>query len=645
MLAGAGSGKTRVVTVRIAYLLAKGLAKAENILAVTFTNKAAAEMRERVAALIGAEAAKGLWISTFHSFCLRVLRSHAPRLGLRSNFSIYSESDQRGLWRRILRDSDLAKEQLDAGTLSALISRAKNDGHECENYEDPRGDKYGRALPELFLRYQTALRGQNALDFDDLLSLANKLFREHPDALEEYRARLRYVLVDEYQDTNPIQARIMRMLAEPRGNLCVVGDDDQSIYAFRGAAVEHILRFKKLAGKPVKRITLHRNYRSTQTILDAAGAVIAGNRDRHPKTLVAQRGPGRPLDVYHVSDEESEVQRVVERMEQIRDRVSTRWSDFAILYRSNVQSRPFEMHFRSHRIPYRVLGGQNFFERGEVKDLLAYMKVLVNERDETSLLRIVNTPCRGIGDHSLEKLVQLSVAKKTPVGRLLAEASSLETLSGPARQGVEAFRGLMTQARGMLKQGRPSRVLEKIILETDYELHLASLHKGEEALRMRLENVQGLLAGMRSYEAERPEATLLDFLQDSALLSGDDGPDKQDKDKAGGVTLLTIHSAKGLEFPFVFIVGCEEGFLPHEKSLLESGGPEEERRLFYVALTRAERHCCLLHASERTLRGRPRPRTPSRFLLEIPPHLVAAVSLVRPRVETPPRRRERRSRS
>ncbi len=642
VLAGAGSGKTRVVAVRIAYLLAKRLAKPEEILAVTFTNKAAGEMRERIGALVGGQAAQGLWVSTFHAFCLRVLRAHAAKVGLRPNFTIFSESDQRSLWRRIVADGGFHKEQLDLETLVALVSRVKNDGRDSRDVAGERDDKYGAALPDLYLRYQTALRAQNGVDFDDLLSLAVHLFQKHPDVQEQYRQRFKYLLVDEYQDTNPIQAKIVRLLAEPRGNLCVVGDDDQSIYAFRGAAVANILNFRKLGKQAARQILLSCNYRSTQTILDAAGAVIDHNPHRHPKRLTAHRGPGRPLDLFAVNDEEDEARRVAERMQQIRDSVQARWSDFAVLYRSNLQSRPFELYCRAHRIPYRVVGGQNFFERGEVKDLLAYLKVLVNERDETSLLRVINTPPRGIGDHSLEKLVGESGAQHRPLVEMLRSPETHAGLSGSAREGLSQFWALMSKARQALEQQQPSTVLERLMLETDYSQYLSALHKSDGALAMRMDNVQGLLDAMKRYEAENVDGSLLEFLQESSLLGGDEHGKRDEHAAENAVTLMSIHGAKGLEFPFVFIAGCEEGFLPHEKSLWEPGGAEEERRLFYVALTRAQRHCCLLHAATRLLRGRARPRTPSRFLAEIPDTLFNRVSLVREAPAMPPGRARRR---
>jgi ATP-dependent DNA helicase UvrD/PcrA len=637
VLAGAGSGKTRVVTMRIAYLLSRRLAKAEEILAVTFTNRAAAEMKERITDIIGSKSAKGIWVSTFHSLCLRVLRANAQHLGLRRNFTILAQSDQQRLWRRILHDSDLQKESLDAGTIAMLVSDAKNKGADEMTYKTDRADKYGEALPELFLRFQTALRAQNALDFDDLLSLTVKLFNQHPRILARYQKQFRYVMVDEYQDTNPIQAKIISLLAQSRGNVCVVGDDDQSIYAFRGAAVANILNFEKAFGSKARRIVLHRNYRSTQTILDAAGAVINQNSDRHKKNLKAQSGPGRPLDLFHTVDEEDEVKRCVERMKQIREATPSRWSDFAILYRGNTQSRPFEYYLRTHGIPYHVCGGQNFFERGEIRDLLAYLNVIINDRCETSLLRVLNTPSRGIGDASLEKLIAGSARENKPLFKLLRDPDVLESVSSTARGGIESFWNMVTESRKRLKVEAPSDVLQYIVNETGYMDFLASMHKTPGAFELRGENVTILREAMKSYETEQDDPTMLGFLQDTSLLASDDPVKKEDKQANKGVTLSTIHSAKGLEFPFVFIPGCEEGQLPHEKSLFDSG-LEEERRLFYVALTRARRHCCLLTCANRTIRGRSMPRTPSRFLTEIPDKLLQVFSFV-PKKTQPSRKR------
>ncbi|HOF39956.1 MAG TPA: UvrD-helicase domain-containing protein, partial [Candidatus Hydrogenedentes bacterium] len=408
ILAGAGSGKTRVITQRIAHILARGIAQPGEILAVTFTNKAAGEMRERVAALTGAQAARDLVISTFHSFCLRVLRAEITHLGYRKDFTISSEGDARTMVRRLLDNLDGVRETFDPDSFLEQIGWVKNSGLFEVPENQPEGDtdtarKYATWLPAVFEKYQSALRAANTLDFDDLLLLTLRLWREHPRILARYQKRLRYVMVDEYQDTNPLQYELLRLLASAHRNLCVVGDDDQSIYGWRGADIQNILSFEK--DYPDARIvTLEQNYRSTQTILSAANAVIANNRARREKRLWSELGAGRPLDWFVTADEEHEAKMIVSWIQHIRDRTRAKYTDFAVLYRSNLQSRPIEIAMRQAKIPYVVVGGQDFFERTEVKDIIAYLRAVVNPRDEAAFLRIANMPRRGIGDATLHQV-------------------------------------------------------------------------------------------------------------------------------------------------------------------------------------------------------------------------------------------------
>jgi superfamily I DNA/RNA helicase len=645
ILAGAGSGKTRVITQRIAYILAKGVAKPNEILAVTFTNKAAGEMRERVAGIVGRQAAKGIVISTFHAFCLRVLRTEIAQLGYRKDFTISSEGDVRTVVRRLLEDMDGVKDSFDPDNFLEQIGHVKNSGcyevpEDQPEAESETAKKYAKWLPAVFEKYQSALRAANTLDFDDLLLLTLRLWREHPRILARYQKRLRYVMVDEYQDTNHLQYELLRLLVAKHRNFCVVGDDDQSIYGWRGADIRNILSFEQDYPE-AKIVKLEQNYRSTETILAAANAVIANNRERRAKQLWSDLGKGRPLDWFITGDEEHEAKMVVAWIRHIQEKAKAKYTDFAVLYRSNLQSRPLEIAMRQAKIPYVVVGGQEFFERTEVKDIIAYLRAVVNPRDEVAFLRIVNVPRRGIGDATLHLVHDICRAEGCSFAKGLSEALRRGLIQGRAERGIRELLGLLRDFNARFRQpsGPLSLLTQELVERIGYRAELVRTSKSALQLDQKWSNVEAVIEAVARYEEDgEGEPTLAGFLDESALNREEDQRANENQ-KRSGVTLMTIHSAKGLEFPFVFISGIEEGILPHEKSL-KDGGLEEERRLFYVALTRGKRHVTLFEACSRNRRGRERMCTTSRFLKEIPEALLnrrirAAREMVEERVAPP----------
>ncbi len=638
VLAGAGSGKTRVITRRIAYILARGLAEPKQVMAVTFTNKAAAEMRERVGELIGRRAAQEVALSTFHSFCLRVLRRHIEHLGYRRNFSIAGESDARALLRRVVDDMSTRERRFSPGTFQAAISLYKNK-HGAPDPERPgpvaneTEEKYEAHMAHVYERYQSALRAANSLDFDDLLLHTLELWRGHPQLLNRARRQFRYVMVDEYQDTNRVQYELMHMLVAEHRNFCVVGDDDQSIYGWRGADVRNILDFER--DFPEARIiTLDQNYRSTETILAAANSVIRNNTQRREKKLWSELGKGRALDWFVTADEEAEAKEAVKWLQYIRARTGARFRDFALLYRSNLQSKPLEIAFRQAGIPYVVYGGQDFFERAEVKDIICYLKLIANPHDEAAFLRVINMPRRGIGDVTLHKVHDICREKKVSLGKALAEllkhggAEAQAKGGAPAaawaqtERGIRDFLKLIQHFRQRFRSGHAPlhEVCRDYVRAIDYQGELDRTCKNPEAAFNRWQNVELVLGAVEQYAKEAKAPSLVGFLDESHLNTDQDraGRNQEDRD---AVTLMTIHSAKGLEFPYVFIMGIEDGLLPHERSVKENG-LDEERRLFYVALTRGRRHVTLFEAVSRTRHGHARVTATSRFTREIPAELV-----------------------
>lgn len=613
VLAGAGSGKTRVLTYRIAYLLAQGV-QPWQILAVTFTNKAAREMRERVTDLMG-PAGEGVWVGTFHATCVQILRRHADRLGYTNRFLIFDTADQQQAMARVYKDLNLDPKRHDARGARAAISAAKNELVDVDRFEAKASDFRERTIARVYRRYQEVLKENDAMDFDDLIMMTVRLFRDEPDVLEQYRNRFRHILVDEYQDTNRAQYVLIQMLAETHRNLCVVGDADQSIYAFRGADIRNILNFER-DYPDAKVIKLERNYRSTQRILEAANAVIEHNRDRPDKVLWTENEAGPPVVWCRTPSERDEAEYVVEEIERLRREEGIGYGDVALLYRTHAQSRALEEAFVRRGIPYRMVAGTRFYERKEIKDIIAYLRVIANPADSFSLRRIVNVPRRGIGDVTWSRIEEGAAELGIALYDALVHPDVTDMLSAQATQRVERFHEMIEGFRREVAQGRPlTRIAELVMEETGYMEELRR-EKTLEA-EARIENLREFLTVTSQFEREQSN-DLDEFLEHVALVSDVDAWDAE----ADAVAMMTVHAAKGLEFPVVFMVGMEEGVFPHSRSLWESVALEEERRLCYVAMTRAEQRLYMSSALARTLMGAVAQNPPSRFLDEIPSHLL-----------------------
>ncbi len=623
LLAGAGSGKTRVITCRIAYLLRRCETPPQAIVAVTFTNKAAREMKERVDDLVGRRQTKGMIVSTFHSLGMRILREDIAKLGYKKNFSIYGAADQARLVRDLLQGIG-GERKIDADRVLWKISDAKSRLLSPEQFVPRSQDEAELAAAQLYPRYQRALKAFNAVDFDDILLLSVRLLDEHPDVLERYRDRFRYLMVDEYQDTNPAQYRLLRLLCDGHRNLCVVGDDDQSIYAWRGADVRNILDFEK-DFPDARVIKLEQNYRSTGTILSAANAVIRNNTKRKEKALWTSGESGDLIDAILCDDGEDEARVVVEHIHALRARHELAYRDFAILYRTNVQSRAFEEQLRYENIPYVLIGGQQFFDRKEVKDVLAYLQVLVNPRDEVNLLRILNYPRRGIGDTSADRLIRISAEQEKPLWEILKGAGEMPELGEKAQDAIASFVALMERFRERFRRGgRLAEKCRELLAELKMEDEIYRNADDPAKGKRRVENMEEVVNAMASYEEREESPTLSGFLEKVSLLDRDTPGrgTKEEKLAQDAVILMSLHSSKGLEFPCVFLVGMEEEYLPHKKSLHETFDIDEERRLCYVGITRAQRILLLLGAARRKKFGRRIERVPSRFLAEIPAELL-----------------------
>ncbi|HEY4745674.1 MAG TPA: UvrD-helicase domain-containing protein, partial [Desulfuromonadaceae bacterium] len=584
ILAGAGSGKTQVITTRIVHLLKDKRVPAANILAVTFTNKAAREMRERVGAMAGSMA-DGMVISTFHSLGVRILRRDIRALGFKPNFSIYSTSDQAGVLRQAMRERDIDPKQYDPDAILWRISGLKNRLVAPAEFKPTTEDRLELATAAVYPRYQELLKGFNAIDFDDIIMLSVRLLQSNKAILDHWQERFRYIMVDEYQDTNASQYLLISLLAKRHGNLCVVGDDDQSIYGWRGAEVKNILSFEHdYPGCRV--IKLEQNYRSTGSILEAANNVIRNNAVRTDKALWTASGPGREIDLIVAANEEEEAARVVEAMmlEQFRDKLA--WSDMAVLYRSNGQSRAFEERLRLERIPYVVVGGQQFYERKEVKDAVAYLRVIDNPGDEASLLRIINFPRRGIGDTTLVRLNQWSLEHDVPLFETLGRVAGIPDISESAKKAVTAFHAMIT---GVMEGFNPKARLGEQVnalfnrLRIEDELY-RTLNDAAQA-RKRIENIEQVVNSLAAFEEREARPTLAAFLERISLMDEDTSDDKEQGHNT--VTLMSLHSSKGLEFDHVWLVGMEEDLLPHKRSVEEDPSCAEERRLCYVGITRA----------------------------------------------------------
>ena len=621
ILAGAGTGKTRVITHRVAHMIERGIASS-HILAVTFTNKAAREMKERISKLVPKqpEDAGKPTICTFHSLCVRILRRHIEKLGYKPNFVIYDDSEQLNAVKKILSHISSRDGKKDAYAVLGVIGKIKNGALKSGSIADETSVALAKHIVS---RYESALRACNAVDFDDLLLLTLRLFREHPAALEECRKRFRYVMVDEYQDTNGAQFELVHALTQEHRNLCVVGDDDQSIYGWRGAEIANLLDMEKHF-REVKVIKLEQNYRSTNNILIAANAVIKNNTRRRGKNLWSQKGDGEKIVLWSFESDDEEAQMVVDQIESNRMLSQIPWGRHAILFRTNQQSRPFEMALRQAKVKYHLIGGQSFFDRREVRDLLAYLKLFYNPHDDISLLRIANVPARGLSDNTMQSLLAASQERHCSVYAVMRHTDVLASMFTRARQAVEAFTEFIERIRVALQNERLPLQLwaDKFLDEIGYFNELRRSEKDPEAAEGRIRNLKDLISSMDGNlpDLTQPASQRLEtFLEEITL----DTEREEEKEARGdAVTLITMHSCKGLEFPHVFVVGLEDGLLPHSRSQ-EEGTLDEERRLFYVAITRAQETLRLSYCHSRTKYGQALPCHPSRFLKELPPQVVS----------------------
>ncbi|MDQ1629246.1 MAG: ATP-dependent helicase UvrD/PcrA [Actinomycetota bacterium] len=633
IVAGAGSGKTRVLTHRIAYLLGERHVHPGAVLAITFTNKAAGEMKERVAALVGPRA-KAMWVSTFHSACVRILRREAAHLGMKSTFSIYDQADSQRLMTLVCRDLDLDPKRYPPRSFSNQVSNLKNELVDHETFAGRAETHIEKTLAEAYALYQRRLREANAFDFDDLIMTTVNLLQAFPDVAEHYRRRFRHVLVDEYQDTNHAQYVLVRELVSggdpslgvPPAELCVVGDADQSIYAFRGATIRNILAFEQ-DYPDAATILLEQNYRSTQTILSAANAVISRNAGRKPKNLWSDAGQGAPVVGYVADNEHDEASFVAAEVDRLTDDEGVLPSQVAVFYRTNAQSRVFEEVFIRVGLPYKVVGGVRFYERREVRDALAYLRVLANPADTVSLRRILNVPKRGIGDRAEACIEALAQRESLTFNAALQRCEDAYGLAARSLSAVQSFRTLLDELGTLVEAGTsPATILEAVLERTGYASELSSSTDPQD--QSRLENLQELVAVAREFEEANPGGTLVDFMETVALVAdSDEIPDEADpaedgKPAQGVVTLMTLHTAKGLEFPVVFLCGLEDGVFPHMRSLGDPNELEEERRLAYVGITRAQQRLYLSRATVRSAYGAPQANPASRFLEEIPDTLL-----------------------
>ena len=657
ILAGAGSGKTRVLTYRVAHLVAQGV-DPWRILAITFTNKAANEMKARVQTLVGEEG-NGLWVATFHSTCVRILRREIDNLpGYGRNFVIYDTSDQLSLLKACLKELNLDEKKFPPRSVLTVISDAKNKLLDPDSFARQAVDYFQQKVVQVYELYQRKLAANNALDFDDLIMVTVRLFKQNPTVLSYYQEKFRYILVDEYQDTNHAQYVLVNLLAHRYRNLCVVGDDDQSVYLFRGADIRNILDFERDYPE-AKVLKLEQNYRSTKSILRAANAVIAKNEGRKGKFLWTENQEGQPLVCYVATDERDEARYIAERIRRLRDLDGRQYNEFAVLYRTNAQSRVLEEAFMKDGIPYRVFSGVKFYERAEIKDVLAYLRVLHNPADQVSFARILNVPRRGLGESALEKVLEYASEQEMPVLEAILEAEYIPELPARAKKPLLTFAHLMQELRAFAQaETSVVEIVDTVLKRTGYWDMLEAEHSPEA--QARLENLQEFLSVAAEYDErlagagaeqetkeqtqaeqpgtedregprivdtihgepvpveDSPRPVLAGFLEQVSLVADIDHLDQSED----AVVLMTMHSAKGLEFPVVFLAGLEEGIFPSSRSLLEPEQLEEERRLCYVALTRAREKLYLTQANMRMLYGRTQYSTPSQFLGEIPPELM-----------------------
>ena len=615
IVAGAGSGKTRILTHRIAYLLEQGVPPGA-ILAITFTNKAAGEMKERVEGLVGGRVARAMWILTFHSTCARILRREHEHLGLPSSFTIYDGADSERVVRMVLGEMGVDEKRFPPRAVLAVIRRAKDEMRPPEAFRAIAGNWYEQQVADVYERYQHRLQAAGALDFDDLIMRAVRLFQDHPEVLGHYQERFRFVLVDEYQDTNRSQYHLVNLLAARHRNVCVVGDADQGIYSWRGATIQNLLDFEH-DYPDLKEFILDQNYRSTRTILEVANALIEHNIARKPKSLWTDAEGGDPVRRFKAEDEHEEAWFIAQQVEEGIEGAAHSYADIAVFYRTNAQSRVLEDVFMKAGIPYRVVGGVRFYERKEVKDVLAYLKVLVNPQDVVSARRIINTPKRGIGDQTVAALE--SFARDEGL-TLLEAARRVDEIAVLSPRAVGAVRGFVEVMNALAsRQGSVAAMIEAAYTESGYLAELEAERTVEAETRK--ENLEELKGVGAEFDARRQDEGLPEFLEQVALITDQDEYDEQ----AGAVTLMTLHTAKGLEFDTVFVAGMEDGVFPHHRSMTDTAELEEERRLAYVGITRARRRLFLTHAWSRTLFGASSYNPPSRFLNEIPPELITEV--------------------
>lgn len=617
IMAGAGSGKTKVLTCRVANLLQKGV-RPYRILAITFTNKAAAEMRERVNNMSG-PAAKDVWLFTFHAFCARFLRMEIDKLpGYGGNFAIYDTADSQNLIKQILKEMNLDDKRFQPSGILSRISNAKNALQDAAAFARQAGDFYEQKVADIYSRYEQKLQLNNALDFDDLLMLSIKLLQENKEVREKYQDRFDYLLVDEYQDTNHAQYLLTKFLAAKHRNICVVGDADQSIYGWRGADIQNILDFEK-DYPDAKVIKLEQNYRSTQVILDAANAVIENNTGRKPKNLWTENKSGADIIYFQAVDERDEARFVIEQLQNLQRTENKKLGDMAILYRTNTQSRIFEEMLIKSGISYNMVGGLKFYERKEIKDIIAYLRVIFNPADSLSLLRIINVPKRGIGDASLAKIQAYAAANNVSLFEAVSNAAAIDGLSSRFVSKLDDLAGIIFELMNLASEAPVEDLIDRVLRDTGYLEELENERTPQA--QSRIDNLHELISVAQEFAASEEENNLENFLAHVALVSDIDDTELGED----AITLMTLHSSKGLEFPVVFLVGMEEGLFPHARTLMDETEIEEERRLCYVGITRAKEKLFLSSTKMRTIYGNTVTYPPSRFLQEIPARLVKTI--------------------
>ncbi len=617
IMAGAGSGKTKVLTCRVANLLQKGV-RPYRILAITFTNKAAAEMRERVNNMSG-PAAKDVWLFTFHAFCARFLRMEIDKLpGYGGNFAIYDTADSQNLIKQILKEMNLDDKRFQPSGILSRISNAKNALQDAAAFARQAGDFYEQKVADVYSRYEQKLQLNNALDFDDLLMLSIKLLQENKEVREKYQDRFDYLLVDEYQDTNHAQYLLTKFLAAKHRNICVVGDADQSIYGWRGADIQNILDFEK-DYPDAKVIKLEQNYRSTQIILDAANAVIENNTGRKPKNLWTENKSGADIIYFQAVDERDEARFVIEQLQNLQRTENKKLGDMAILYRTNTQSRIFEEMLIKSGISYNMVGGLKFYERKEIKDIIAYLRVIFNPADSLSLLRIINVPKRGIGDASLAKIQAYAAANNVSLFEAVSNAAAIDGLSSRFVSKLDDLAGIIFELMNLAGEAPVEDLIDRVLRDTGYLEELENERTPQA--QSRIDNLHELISVAQEFAASEEENNLENFLAHVALVSDIDDTELGED----AITLMTLHSSKGLEFPVVFLVGMEEGLFPHARTLMDETEIEEERRLCYVGITRAKEKLFLSSTKMRTIYGNTVTYPPSRFLQEIPARLVKTI--------------------